>query len=144
MHSDRYVDTRYAARNPAYLRLLEEAERRGECPFCPPSETVLDCFGGWVAVASRFPCEGTSVHLLLIPERHITKLDELTAVDIETVFTLARRAVAGRLIPGGALFLRFGDTSYTGATIHHLHFHLIQPQADAATGKVTVVQVPIG
>lgn len=144
MPSNKYVDTRYAARNPAYLRLLEEAERSSKCPFCPPAETILDCFGGWVIVANRFPYEGTAVHLLLIPERHITELGELTIVDIEAVFTLARRAVSGRLIPGGALFLRFGDMRYTGATIHHLHFHLIQPQSDAATGEVTIVRVPVG
>lgn len=144
MAGEKYVDTRYAARNPEYLQLLEEAERSGKCPFCPVSETILDCFGGWVVTANRFPYEEAAVHLLLIPERHITELGELMAADVEAVLTLARRAVQGLLIPGGALFLRFGDTSYTGATIRHLHLHLIQPQADAATGKVTVVQVPIG
>ncbi len=85
MHSGRYVDTRYARRNPEYLQLLKEAERSGRCPFCPPSETVLDCFGGWVTIASRFPYEGTSVHLLLVPERHVAELDELTAEDVKAV-----------------------------------------------------------
>ena len=28
-------------------------------------------------------------------------------------------------IKGGSLFLRFGDTDYTGGTVEHLHAHLI-------------------
>ena len=41
-------------------------------------------------------------------------------------------------IKGGVLALRFGDTAYTGATVCHLHFHLIVPK------KSQTVNFPIG
>jgi len=40
--------------------------------------------------------------------------------------------------------MRFGDSSVTGATVLHIHAHLIVPKINEKTKKARVVRFPIG
>ena len=47
-------------------------------------------------------------------------------------------------IKGGGLTLRFGEQNYTGATVLHLHFHLIVPKLKPKSKLAKIVNFPIG
>jgi diadenosine tetraphosphate (Ap4A) HIT family hydrolase len=68
----------------------------------------------------------------------------LTLEDFGAVRILANWAIKNLKIKGGALTLRFGDQAYTGATVEHLHFHIIYPEFDEKTKTAKVVNFPIG
>jgi diadenosine tetraphosphate (Ap4A) HIT family hydrolase len=69
---------------------------------------------------------------------HKEKFSELTKNDFYSMQTLVNWATKRLKITGGGLMLRFGDSEYSGATVHHLHFHFIEPQ------KSSTVIFPIG
>ena len=65
-----------------------------------------------------------------MPLNHKEQFAELTIDDFKTLKYLVNWANKNLNIKGGGLALRFGDTNYTGATVYHLHFHLIVPKLD--------------
>src|SRR5215472_10086800 len=85
------------------MRRLEAA---GVCLFCPsqlarhPRQQVLFSTRHWTATPNEFPYPGTSLHLLLVPHQHASDLLELSEE--------AR-----------------GDFWFTGATIRHVHAHVL-------------------
>lgn len=141
------VDTRHA-RSLKYRKVLEEIEKKGKCPFClqnfkyHPSK-VLKKKNGWFITENGYSYKDAEHKFLIICEKHKTELKELTAKDLISVKYLADWAVKKFLIQGGALALRFGATNYTGATVQHLHFHLISPKLKRNLTAKTV-SFPIG
>jgi ATP adenylyltransferase len=81
--------------------------------------------------------------LLIICKSHITEFEEIKVGDLAEVMFLVSWAIGEYKISGGALALRFGSTEFTGATVSHLHLHLIQPDVDK-NGQIKVVHYPIG
>ena len=63
--------------------------------------------------------------------------------DIESIYCLAKWAAKKYKIQGGALTMRFGESNFTGATVSHLHAHLIYPAVGKRNHSKTVV-FPIG
>ena len=68
----------------------------------------------------------------------------MTAREMEALLDLARHVVCQYHIRGGALAMRFGDTRLTGATVVHMHAHLIVPKLCPKKGRALVVEFPIG
>ena len=64
--------------------------------------------------------------------------------DFKTVSKLINWAIKKYKIEGGGLTVRFGNSDYTGATVHHLHFHLIVPKFNKKKKEVDPVYFPIG
>ncbi len=117
----------------AYKNLLESELKDHICPLCPEGlkRTDNNFFkkkAGWTVLANAFPYDHTRVHVLIIPQKHKVDLNELTAKDMQTVGELAQWCQKKFKIKGGALAVRFGDHHYSGASVHHLHFHMISPQ----------------
>lgn len=137
-----FVDIRHA-KSKDYRRVLEEIQKEGKCPFCPEnfkwhSRPVLKEVGGWFITKTNWPYENARHHFLLICKFHWERFSELSLQDLSDVGRLVNWTCCKFKIKGGALALRFGDTAYTGATVKHLHFHLIVPK------KGKVVNFPIG
>jgi ATP adenylyltransferase len=129
-----FVDPRYA-KGEEYGRVIEAILKEGNCPFCPAhfkwhTHPRLMQSGLWFITEARWPYPNASRHFLLISEKHLERFDELGEEDFCSVMFLAGWAVKGYDLPGGALALRFGDSRYTGATVRHLHFHLIVPDPE--------------
>ena len=80
---------------------------------------------------------------MIIGEKHKENFNELTESDFRSVKTLANWAIKKYKIKGGGLVIRFGNTDYTGATVCHLHFHLIYPKSTKDNMAKTVF-FPIG
>jgi histidine triad (HIT) family protein len=71
-------------------------------------------------------------HVLLIPKRHITSLNELKPEDDGIVGELARRAAAiakERGIAAGGYRTVFNTNRDAGQTVFHIHLHLLGGRA---------------
>jgi ATP adenylyltransferase len=91
----------------AEMRRLED---EGICLFCPYRETRL--------------------HLLLVPDEHVTDMADLSE-DAQRDFWTALRWVKFRYrLAHYGLAARNGDSEFTGGTIRHLHIHLLQGDVD--------------
>ena len=141
----RTVDLRHAARDAEYHGVLAEFATDGSCPFCgglPPWHTnpVLHRECHWLLTRNMKPYENAREHLLAVCPRHITHLQDLTLgreetfdvepSDVLALYTLYEDTYSdfnrvGELPP--ALIIRFGNTRLSGATIAHLHAHVILP-----------------
>ena len=142
------VNKRFARRKKMYRKVLDKIERQGKCPFCPENfkyhrKPILRQYKGWFITENSWPYKNTKKHLLIISRIHKELLPEISLGDLSTVKTLAVWAIKKFSIKGGGLTLRFGDTNHTGATVCHLHFHLISPK-QRRDGFSKTVNFPIG
>lgn len=142
------IDIRFA-KSGEYRETLEKIIETEKCPFCRDNfkyhkKPILKEHMGWILTENSWPYKDTQKHLVFISIEHKEELADLTIDDFTAVKYLAEWATEEFNIKGGGLTMRFGDQSYTGATVKHLHFHLIYPELDEDTGKAKVVNFPIG
>ena len=59
---------------------MRRLEAEGRCLFCPGQEplAVLHKTPQWTIVPNRFPYRGTRLHLLLVPDEHVTDMADLS------------------------------------------------------------------
>jgi diadenosine tetraphosphate (Ap4A) HIT family hydrolase len=112
---------------------MEGIQARGECPFCPDNlhkthtEPLLIQGEHWTLTPSRWPYASAQTHLLAIAAYHAETLSDLKpgAFDeLQEQFVWAQHEYD---IKSGGLAMRFGDVALNGATVNHLHAHLIVP-----------------
>ena len=137
------------AKNKDYKATLEKIIKTNKCPFCPDNfkyhkKPILKTYLGWQATANSWPYPGTKHHFIFICQKHKTNFSHLTDQDFKAIRTLFNWVIKKYKIKGGALTLRFGDQNYTGATVSHLHFHLIVPKFNSKTKRATALNFPIG
>lgn len=142
----KFVDARFA-KGGRYKKVMDAIVRARVCPLCPKTmrwhtKPILKRASGWLITENFNAYRNTQHHLILVRERHAERFQQLTAKDWAAVSSLVRWALPRFKIKGGGLTLRFGDTTYTGATVAHLHFHLIVPKLKR--GKAMPVYFPIG
>jgi diadenosine tetraphosphate (Ap4A) HIT family hydrolase len=75
---------------------------------------------------------------MILGDEHKENFLELTAKDFSDISYLINWAIKKWEIKGGGIAMRFGDIDYTGASVSHLHFHIISPQRKMS------VNFPIG
>ena len=141
--SKKVVDPTFATARKDYFDVLKTIEAGGECPFCPfkfkyHKHAVLNNHKGWLISDSSWPYNNSQRHLIIIGDKHKEKIEELSAEDMTAILFLIKWASKKFDIKGGGFAMRFGETSYTGATVCHLHAHLIFPK------KKKSVNFPIG
>lgn len=142
------VDPTYA-KTQEYRQVLETIADEGNCPFCPDNfrhhkNPILKQCGDWFITRNSWPYENAAEHFLIISTVHKEEITDLTPDDLTAVHQIIRWAKKEFALAGGGLTLRFGETSHTGATVCHLHFHLIVPKINPVTGRAQVVNFPIG
>jgi histidine triad (HIT) family protein len=67
-------------------------------------------------------------HVLVVPKRHITSLNDVTAADDAMIGEVVRRAAAiakERGIDAGGFRTVFNTNKNAGQTVFHIHLHLI-------------------
>lgn len=130
-------------RTPAQLAEMRSLEARGICLFCPEGlrqhgrQQVLWRTRHWVITPNEFPYQGTALHLLLVPQQHAHDLLDLPA-GVQQDFWAALGLVRERYqLQHYGLGVRNGDCRFTGATIRHVHAHvMVAAPAEAGEGPV--------
>jgi diadenosine tetraphosphate (Ap4A) HIT family hydrolase len=128
-------------------------EAAGVCLFCPEhlaSQQPVDYWTDhWAVTPSEYPYEGTTHHLLLVPRIHAESLLALPLYVLADFWTALSAARAAYALAHFTVAVRNGDARCTGATIRHVHVHLIQAGAPAepavkfrCSGRPGTVPVP--
>jgi diadenosine tetraphosphate (Ap4A) HIT family hydrolase len=144
MKKKKVVDIRFAKKRGGYRNVIAEIEKEGKCPFCPDNfkyhkkHPILKKYGDWFITKNNWPYKNIEFHFVIISRQHKEKISELSGNDTKEILFLAQWVVKKYKIKGGAVAMRFGETDYTGATVCHLHAHLIVPK------KRKTVNFPIG
>lgn len=136
------------ARKGEYKQVIEEILRKGKCPFCKENflyhkKPILKRKKNWFLTENSWPYKNSKHHLLIIGEKHKEKFSQLTKEDFQEVSELANWAITKYKIKGGAVIARFGDTNFTGASVAHLHFHILTPRVKTKNSTHKVL-FPIG
>ena len=137
------------ARRGEYKKVIEKIAKTGKCPFCKENfkyhkKPIFKQKGDWFLTGVSWPYKNTRYHLMILGEKHQENFSELKKEDLEAIFYLVRFAIKKYKIRGGALAARFGDSNLTGASVSHLHFHLISPEINKKTRRAKTVNFPIG
>ncbi len=133
-----------------YRNILEEVQRDGKCPFCPENfhwhtEKILRRSANWFITRNAFSYQEAEYAFLIIPTTHKERFEELKADDFLNISFLVRWVIKEFNIKGGGFAMRFGDTAYTGATVRHIHAHIIVPKVDKDTGRANpIIRFPFG
>ena len=118
-------------RTQEQLDEMRRLEAAGICLFCPGSlrtharhEVLLET-PHWSVTPNAYPYKGTSLHLLVVPHRHVSDmldLDDEAGAD----FWAALRQIRERFgLDHYGVGVRNGNCSFTGATIVHVHAHIL-------------------
>ena len=133
---------KYYGDNPDLVEKYRRIRESGECPFCPRNITkegrkLVAEIARWSIIKNHYPYQGSVLHLLIIPKRHVISLSELT--NAEWVQMAEVIAIAADKYPflakGYGMAVRVGEVG--GATLYHLHWHLIAPQV-VEIGQIAV------
>lgn len=127
-------------------KVMEQIVHDGVCPFCQEhflkyhTKPILKKGVYWMVTENAFPYNGARVHLLFVHLDHLmhppTSGNHL--VDLFDLLAWAREKYG---VLGGTLLLRFGENKYNGASVDHLHAHLIVGDADNPEHKGVRVKV---
>lgn len=119
-------------RNEEYKAQLNGILESGQCPFCPGGETlrdqeILKQTDTWFVKENAHPLANTLFHFVFTPNRHVQDVGELTAKEWEGLMALRQELKEKYNFTGDAMYVRSGEPLVTGATVAHLHWHLIVP-----------------
>jgi len=110
---------------------MEECIRLGICPFCWENlaewhDAPVIKFGRfWAITANDHPYSGAKHHYLGIYAYHISSISELALGAGDELLSLFSEFCAENDIVGATAIMRFGEMTYTGATVSHLHAHIV-------------------
>jgi diadenosine tetraphosphate (Ap4A) HIT family hydrolase len=112
----------------AEMRRLEAA---GTCLFCPAElraharqEVILET-AHWAVTPNAFPYAGTRLHLLVVPHQHVNDMLDLGDAALADFWATLRTVRARFGLEYYGLGVRNGNCSFTGATIAHVHAHVV-------------------
>lgn len=121
----------------------------GVCPFCWKYFTkyhknpILKKGKYWIVTENAWPYQGTSHHFLFVHKRHIEHLSKIKPDEWQELLLLIKKTTFPSVKNGGSFFIRFGDGDITGASVTHLHAHVIQG-GKRKTKKTDPLMVQLG
>lgn len=120
-----------------YADVIKDIADKQVCPFCPEQLTnfhknPIRKYGHWIVTNNMYPYRPVKQHILLIHEQHIEHVRDLSNEAWIELHEVIKQEASERKMVGGAFMMRFGDTHFTGASVAHLHAHLVQ--SDPAAG----------
>src|SRR5581483_6801784 len=101
------------------------------CPFCEEhflkyhTKPIIKKGKYWILTENFDPYAGSKHHFLAVSRTHIQHAKDLSVAAQNELFKLFLGQAKKFKMKGAAIFMRFGDTEYTGGTVEHLHAHLI-------------------
>lgn len=128
-----YVDLNHA-RSEEQLEVMKGIRDRKECPFCTENlskthrQEILRKGAHWILTRNQWPYENTIEHLLAIANYHAETISDLREGAFEELQDHVSWAEKELDIKSGGVCIRFGDITQNGATVNHLHAHIIVPR----------------
>lgn len=119
------------SRTPEQLEVLKDIHQKGVCPFCLENlkdyhkKPILISGKYWIATKNQWPYKNTKHHFVFIHKTHIESVDELKPKEADELILIAQKLNKKFRIKSGGLCMRFGHLGKNGATVRHLHAHLI-------------------
>ena len=120
------------ARTDEQFALMKKIERDGVCPFCKEHfltyhpKPIIKETDWWFVTENINPYKNTKLHYIFVYKReHITLPTEMSGEAAQDLFSSINWVIEKNKLIGGSVFMRFGDTDYTGSSVNHLHAHLI-------------------
>lgn len=129
------------ARLDEQRKVMEDIVSDGVCPFCPENlakyhkEKIIRTGKHWLLTYNQWPYENTALHLLVIAKYHAIHLNDMKPGAADELFDLLKWAEINFNVSFGGVCMRFGDIKKTGATVDHLHAHLIVPKENLSKDK---------
>ena len=129
------------ARREEQIKVMEEIVADGVCPFCTDNlkkyhkKPILKEGKYWLFTTNQWPYDYTKNHFIAISKTHmghITEMPKEAGAELMETFTEMAKKYK---IEYGGIALRFGDAIHTGATVSHLHAHLIEPDNNHPSDK---------
>jgi len=118
-------------------RVMERIEKDGVCPFCLENFTkyhkkpILKEGKYWLLTENEWPYKNTRVHMLAVHKEHIESIAQMKTEAFAELGELFKWVVEEYAVAGGGLFMRFGETKYTGGSVTHLHAQILQADIDS-------------
>jgi len=144
------VDARNATivKRSDYAQTLDAIIAGGFCPFCEEHlfkhhrQPLEHKNKHWLVTKNSWPYEGSRYHFLFISRAHIEATEDLSPMMWADLQKLYRKVVREKNIKGATLLLRSGETRFTGASVNHLHAHLIT--GSPRTKKTEPIKAVVG
>jgi ATP adenylyltransferase len=131
MSSDDPVDVDNAF-TEKYRRTLQAIKESGECPapFCKEvgnnhEHPTLLSWGYWKVTLNSFNYQNSKYPFLLILKEHVEEFSKVSPEAWSELQRLINHLVETYKLKGYTLLWRLGESSHTGASVKHLHAHLI-------------------
>lgn len=119
------------AKTPAQIEKMKKITSEKICPFCYKylekyHDAPIEKKGKyWSVTKNDYPYTGSFLHYLFIHKQHIENISQITSPAFVELLQHLKWLTKKYNLPAGGFFMRFGDSDYTGATVSHLHAHLI-------------------
>ncbi|OHA17599.1 MAG: hypothetical protein A3H57_04775 [Candidatus Taylorbacteria bacterium RIFCSPLOWO2_02_FULL_43_11] len=150
MNDKHYVNTNNARSGDKYENVIKEIAEHKVCPFCPEhiakyhKNPILIEGTFWLATDNMYPYKPAKNHLIFIHKTHIENISEIVGEAWAEIHKMIGQIITDRKIPGGSFLMRFGDTAFTGASVTHLHAHLIQSNPESPDYGNSGLQARVG
>lgn len=118
-----------------YSDVIKKINEDGVCPFCKDHlvkyhKKPLTERNFWWITDNMYPYSPTKHHRLLIHKEHISHISEISKEAWDELNEIVKDDSTTLDISGGTFIMRFGNTKYTGASVTHLHAHILQSNPD--------------
>jgi diadenosine tetraphosphate (Ap4A) HIT family hydrolase len=126
-----FVNTKNARPGEHYESVIKSINAESVCPFCPENisryhKNKLKVKKFWLVTDNMYPYASTKHHILLIHKKHLADAGKLTSSAWNELHKIIKSETKEKNIGGGTMLFRFGDSQFNGASVNHLHVHLIQ------------------
>lgn len=140
-----YVNTKNSANRPQYTKVLRQIVKDNVCPFCENyflkyhTRPILKKGRHWIVTENMNPYAGTKRHILFVYRKHTEDISALPSGAAAELTKLVASVIKTYKLPGASLFMRIGNTNYTGASVRHLHANLLSGKRDGKKTKPIAV-----
>lgn len=114
-----------------YANTLTTIIAGGFCPFCEEhlaqhhQQPIVYKTPHWLVTKNNWPYTGTRFHYLFIARTHVERTEDLSHAAWADLQKVYRKLIRTHNLSGATLMIRSGDTKVTGASVNHLHAHLV-------------------
>ncbi len=120
------------AREQEQLDIMINMEKENKDPLDAQyiNQEIIQRFNYWFITKNKFPYNGIEHQFLIVANYPIYKTEDITEPMWKELQAIWQALQSHYNLPGGALCFRFGDPSYSGASLKRLHAHVIVPKRD--------------